>query len=234
MLAVRKAAVRGDEPQRVEVACAVLGILGRRRTADARLDDGHDRVPEPDAAADPLVLLVRADADDGDEHAEAAAVDRAVVPGLTLELLERGLREQRDHVLVEPAALRVHAEEAQRLADELRERSRERPLDHVRGAPGVPQVDDLGRAEPDLVLNDGAVRKAQREPLGVASVLGDYGHHSAVADPAEEAACLVQHEELPVPGHAGPLDHDLVGVVLREPLDRGDREAGDDAHVPLI
>ena len=68
-------------------------------------------------AAHPLVLLVRGDTVDPEEHPEPAIVDGAVT-GSPPELVERRLRHQRDRasLAVDRAALRVGAREPQRPA----------------------------------------------------------------------------------------------------------------------
>src|SRR5207248_9793292 len=90
-LPLAHAAVGPDLAQRVEVRLARGRVLGRDRAARHLLPQRDDRLADLHAAADPLVLLVRADAADADQHPEAARVDALLAAGLPPELLERRL-----------------------------------------------------------------------------------------------------------------------------------------------
>src|SRR5205807_8070778 len=70
-------AVRRQGPERVEVGLARVGALGRDRAPADVSDRRYDRVADRHSAPDPLVLLVRLDAVDLEQHPEAAAVDGA-------------------------------------------------------------------------------------------------------------------------------------------------------------
>jgi hypothetical protein len=74
-------AVRGDRPQRVEVADASVRVERGDGAAADRLADRDRRGPDPDATADPAVLRVGVHAVDADRHAEAAAVHRPWLAG---------------------------------------------------------------------------------------------------------------------------------------------------------
>src|SRR5262245_8848092 len=52
VLAFPQALVRDDRPERVEVALAGIGVLGRDGAAGVELRDPQDRVPDADALAD--------------------------------------------------------------------------------------------------------------------------------------------------------------------------------------
>ncbi len=116
----------------------------------------HDRLAEPDAAPQPLVLLVRAAALDADEHPEAARVD-GVAAGPAGELGERRLRHERDGAPPTVDARAAAAEhEPQRAAHVLGERLAEGALDDT---PGYRPPVEVGRhAGPglDLGLDDAA------------------------------------------------------------------------------
>src|SRR5919109_178368 len=108
-----RAAVGLDLAQRVEVADAGLRVLGRDRAARDLLAEQDDGLADLDAAAEPLVLLVRADAADPDQHPEAPLVDALVAAGAAAELLERRLREHRHRAAAAPVdplpgLLRLH------------------------------------------------------------------------------------------------------------------------------
>ena len=73
------------------------------------------------------------------------------------------------------------------------------------------RVERHARLEPDA---GGGSRGCGSSGNGVwvAQVLGDDRDHASVPDPAEEPAGFVQQQELAVPGHARPFDHDLVAI----------------------
>jgi hypothetical protein len=90
-LGVALPAVARERAERVDVGDTGVRILGGDDAAADVSADADLSLAELHAAADPPVLLVRADAVDLEEHPEAAAVERF---GFATELgkpLERGL-----------------------------------------------------------------------------------------------------------------------------------------------
>ena len=89
------------------------------KRAPADVADGRDDcVADLHATADPLVLFVRLDAVDLEQHPEAAAVHRARNAGLLAEPLERGARDDGHRASADPAidSAGFRPEERERLA----------------------------------------------------------------------------------------------------------------------
>src|SRR5207342_810841 len=89
-------AVLGENVERRQVAHAGLRMAASDDAAAGVASDGDDRLADADAAADPLVLLVRSDPVDPEQHPEAARVDRLGDPGRLAHRLERAPGEDRN------------------------------------------------------------------------------------------------------------------------------------------
>src|SRR5581483_10860690 len=114
---------------------ARVGIPGRDRAAADVALRLHDRLPHRDLAPDPLVLLVRTDAVDLEQHAEAPPVDGPGLAGLFAHALEGRARDERGPAAEQRAAVDRAAlgpEQRQRLAGEGRQRLLPRPRDGAR------------------------------------------------------------------------------------------------------
>ena len=229
VLAVAQPAVGDDRSERVEVAGARVGILGRDRAARDLLADEQDRLAELDPAADPGVLLVRLAAGELDEHPEPAPVDRAAAQVLA-EQVERAVGDQRRGVLLARPARPGRPDEVHAPAGERLERLGPRAVHEVpEHAPAVHRGDDrLGRA--DVVLEDRAIRErhAQVRPVGI-----DVRRHldqPPGEQPVDQPAGVVDQVEAAVLADALLGQLDLGGVLEGEPLDRRDGESADSRH----
>src|SRR6185312_4754707 len=93
-LGVAVAPVAGERAEGVEVRGPGVGIALRDDAAADVSQRPHHGGADPHRVADPAVLLVRADAVDLEQHAEAAAVD-GLLADLVAQALERGTRDDR-------------------------------------------------------------------------------------------------------------------------------------------
>src|SRR5919109_3797882 len=229
-----RAAVGLDLAQRVEVADAGLRVLGRDRAARDLLAEQDDGLADLDAAAEPLVLLVRADAADPDQHPEAPRVDALVAVGAPAELLERCLREHRHGAAAAasvdalPRLLRLH--EAHRPADVRRQRLAPRPADE---APFDRATVEVGRhlaVELDLAGDDRAVGERQLEALARRVVGRSDEREPSVPEEAVAPPTGVDDVEATVLGDAATAERDLLELDEGEPLHGRDRQPGDVGH----
>ena len=117
-------AVLGEDVERRDRPRAGLGVAARDDAAADVAADLHLGLADPNAPADPGVLLVRIDSVDAEEHPEAPRVDRLVDAAGLSHRLQRAGREERHRrgATIASGARLDGLDEAQRPAYERRDR----------------------------------------------------------------------------------------------------------------
>ena len=187
-------------------------VTAHRPTSPTRRDDC---VADRDAAADPLVLLVRLDAVDLEQHPEAAAVDRNRDLRLLREPFERRARDDRRRAAADAAIDRagLRPEERQRLAGVLRQRLLPRP-GHRAGRMRLPvqrraSTGSPGTTTPSTARPSG---NCEHEPSRRLVPLGMHPQQLRTALVVDEPAAGVDEPEAAVSGDARVPELDLVRV----------------------
>ena len=128
------AAIGGEPLQRVEVALPRLRVLLRdHAAADIPLRD-HDGAPHLEPLAAPRVLTVRLDAVDAEVHAKPPVVDRVDAENGGKRAQRAGREQCRGAASSPVRGRRRRLDDADRLADVLGQRGRERAEDGARRA----------------------------------------------------------------------------------------------------
>ena len=232
----RTAAARSAPPGGRPPACPACRDRARRcpdllrhHTAADIADERHDRVADLDAAAEPLVLLMRPDAVDLEQHAKTTPVNRARHAGLLPQPLERAVGDQRHRAAagapVDRAALRP--QERQRLPRVVRERLLPRPRNRtgrVRLAVHL-RLDGLARLDDPFHL--AAVREREDELSRRLVPRGMHAQQLRALLVVHEPAVAVDEPEAAVAGDAGVPELHLVGIDDVQRLDGRDRDADD-------
>ena len=189
---------------------------------------GNDhRLAEPDAAADPLVLLVLAQAVDAEVHPEAAPVD-VVHAELARHRAQGSGAEERGRTAAQAVRRRPgRLDEPQVPAGEAGDRLAPRSVHDADVKRHAPELRLELAIEMDVLGDGRAVWEIQREHSCRLVEAGDDLLEDAEPLAVHEAVVLVYEEELPVTGHSGLRQLALVELAEREPLDRGEADPGD-------
>src|SRR5262245_60280763 len=213
--------------QRVDVGRTRVGVLRRHRAATDVSLRHDDRLAEPDATAEPLVLLVLAEPVDAEVHAEAPLVDLVHAEGPCERAQGAGPEQRR-----RPASKAIRRRPGSRdepkvAAREFGDRLAPGPVDDAGVNRCTPEPRAQRAVEADLLGDRRAVGKRERQQARLAVVARDDLLEAAEPLAVHEPVVLVHEEELPISRDPGLGQLAEIELPDRETLDRAMRDPGD-------
>ena len=204
--------------QRVEVGLAGLGVLRRHRAAADVSLRHDDRLADLNAPAEPLVLLVLAQAVDAEVHPEPATVDLVDAGGPRDRAQGSGAQQGGRTAAHAVGGRPGRADEPQAPPGEVGDRLAPRPVENPDGNGHAPELRVERAVDGDLLGDGRAVREREREQVGLVVPGRDDLLEDAEALAVHEPVVLVHQEERAIARDAGLGQLALVRAVeARDP-----------------